>query len=460
MPLSGSASAASSTALSTTEFSECMRAAGLCSGDTAVAVGVSGGADSMTLLALAHDWAVKTGAVLSALTVDHRLRPDSGAEAAQVAAWCRARGIAHHTLVWTGNKPDKGIQAAARAARYDLLENWCRAQDYDALLVAHSLNDQAETFLMRMSHGSGIDGLAAMPLVSQRDGLRLVRPLLGVPRARIEATVAARSLDTVSDPSNLDRAFARIRMRDKVKLLDAQGISAEAIAGAAHIFGTLRAARERAIDALAGEIAILHPPGYAEIGRDGLIDADPDIARGLVSAVIQSVGGRAYPPRRDGLERLFADILRKPEFRPRTLGNCVVSIRRGHFLIRREHRTIRDVAPVVAGGRVVWDGRFIVGFAANPPSAPSGAGADGYRLGALGEDGWQDIVTLSARVDLAEWRDFPGPVRYALPAIRAGKKVVEVPHLQYRSPQLIENIVEKIEFRWRSALSGHPFWVA
>lgn len=482
MPLSGPASATfptttlSPTALSTTEFSDLMRSAGPFPGDAAVAVAVSGGADSMTLLSLAQDWAAETGMGLTALTVDHGLRPEARAEAAQVAAWCAARGIAHVTLVWTGDKPDRGVQAAARAARYALLEDWCRAARHTDLLVAHTRNDQAETFLMRMSRGSGIDGLAAMPLVSDRGGVRLIRPLLSVPRSRIEATVAARSLETISDPSNLDRRYARIRMRDKLKLLDAHGVSVDAIAGAARVFGTLRAARERDIAALGGDIAVLHPQGYVLIDRAGFAAAGTEAARGLMAAVLMSVGGLDYPPRRERLDRLMSGILqdkafRNGVFRPRTLGNCVIGTRGEHLLIRREYRTIRHVIPVIpgqgaieAGHRVVWDGRFIVEFARNPAIRPDRGPADTpadapYRLCALGEDGWRQIVAVSDRAKLAEYRDIPGPVRYALPAVWFGEKVVEVPHLGYRSGQDIEKIVEIAAFRRRSPLAGEPFQV-
>ncbi|MFT5486270.1 MAG: tRNA(Ile)-lysidine synthase [Paracoccaceae bacterium] len=455
MPLSGPATAA----LSTTEFIDFMRAAGPFPGDTAVAVAVSGGADSMTLLALARDWAAKSGARLTALTVDHCLRPESGAEAVQVAAWCVSHGIAHETLVWAGEKPDKGIQAAARTARYSLLEDWCRAHGHTELLVAHSQNDQAETFLMRMSRGSGIDGLAAMPLVSCRDGVRLIRPLLGVPRSRIEVTAAARSLETVSDPSNLDRRYARIRMRDKLKLLEAHGVSVSAIAGTARVFGNMRAARERATAGLAGEIAVLQAEGYARISRDGLAAGDTEAARGLMAAVLTSVGGLDYPPRRERLDRLMVHVLEAGDFRPRTLGNCVISAHgsaQGEDVqIRREYRTIRHVIPVVAGRRVVWDGRFTIQFAQDPA-----IGDAGYRLGALGEDGWRHIVSVSDRENLTEYRGIPGPVRYALPAIWQGEKVVEVPHLRYQSDQVIEKIVENVEFRPQQPLNGHLFWVA
>lgn len=462
MPLSGAASAA----LSITEFSDLMRAAGPFPGDIAVAVAVSGGADSMTLLSLAHDWAAETGATLTALTVDHGLRPEAGAEAAQVAAWCAAHGIAHETLVWTGDKPGKGLQAAARAARYALLHEWCHARLYTEMLVAHSENDQAETFLMRMSRGSGIDGLAAMPLVSDRNGVRLIRPLLTVSRARIEATAAARSLATVSDPSNRDRRYARVRMRDKLKLLETHGVSAAAIAGTARVFGNMRAARERAIATLAGDIAVLHPQGYASIARAGLTAAEPksnpesgsesaaELTRGLIAAILMSVGGLDYPPRRERLARLMAAILQNVDFRPRTLGNCVISSRGEDLFIRREHRTIRHVIPVEPGRRVIWNGRFALEFA-----AISAIEAARYRICALGEDGWRHIVSLSDRRDLAGFREIPGPVRYALPAVWHDEKVVEVPHLRYQSGQGVEKIVENAEFLIQPLLKEHPFWV-
>lgn len=454
MPLSGAASAA----LSTPEFSDLLRAAGPYPDNAAVAVAVSGGADSMTLLSLAADWAADRGAgaetTLTALTVDHGLRADSAAEAAGVAAWCRGRGIAHHTLSWDGDKPEKGLQAAARTARYALLEDWCRAHGHTELLVAHTENDQAETFLMRMSRGSGLDGLAAMPLVSERHGVRLIRPLLGVSRSRIEATAAARSLEPVSDPSNLDRRYARVRMRERLRLLEAHGVSAAAIAGTARIFGQMRAARERETAALADEIAVLHSEGYATIARAGLASADIEIAGRLVSAVLISVGGLDYGPRRARLDRLMADIRENRDFRPRTLGNCVIHVRGADIQIRREHRTVGDDSLLAPGQQILWDGRFEIGFSDAP-----GLCAAGYRLGALGEDGWRQIVARSGDEDLRAYRGIPGPVRYALPAIRHDEKVVEVPQLGYQSRQGVEKIVETCRFQPRSPLNGHPFWV-
>jgi len=451
-------SAAASASISTAEFSELMRAAGRFSGvDTlTVAVAVSGGVDSMTLLALTSDWGAETGTAITALTVDHGLRTESSTEAQLVAAWCSAHDIPHETLVWVGEKPARGIQAAARTARYALLEDWCRAHGCRDLLVAHSQNDQVETFLMRMSRGSGVDGLAAMPLVSDRDGVRLIRPLLDVPRWRINATAAARALETITDPSNLDRRFARIRMRDKLKQLVDHGVPVAAIANTVRIFGDIRGTRENAIAELANEIVDFHQEGYAAIARAGLGGVEPEMAKGLVSAVLTSIGGLDYPPRRESLDRLMADLLYNRDFLPRTLGNCVIGVRKENFLIRREHHTVRHSLAVDAGRRVVWDGRFAIVFAPKPDRV-SGTGV--YRLSALGEDGWQQIVSLTDRTKLTAYRGIPGPVRYALPAIWRDENVVEVPHLRYKSGQLIEKIIKNTRFLPKPPLNGQLFRV-
>ena len=452
MPLNGAASAS----LSTTEFSELMSTVGLSPGAETVAVAVSGGVDSMTLLALASDWAVETGAEIAALTVDHGLRPESRAEAEQVAAWCSIRGIGHETLVWAGEKPARGVQAAARTARYALLEDWCRAKGYRDLLVAHSQNDQAETFLMRMSRGSGIDGLAAMPLVSDHDGVRLIRPFLCVPRSRIDATAAARSLETIIDPSNLDSRYARIRMRAKVQQLVTHGVRLEAIADTVRVFGHMRRTRERAIAAVANDIVVFYPEGYAVIERAGLCGAETEPLRGLVSAMLTSVGGLDYPPRRERLDRLMKDLLHNREFLPRTLGNCVIGVRGKNFLIRREHRTISHIIAVDPGRRVVWDGRFAIVFVSDSDRVNRTAG---YQLAALGECGWRQIVSLTDRTELSEYRAIPGPVRYSLPAIWQNGKVVEVPHLRYKSDQIVEKIIENAHFSPKTPLNGQLFRV-
>lgn len=171
-----------------------------------LAVAVSGGPDSLALAFLAAAWAAKRRGRIVALTVDHGLRKDSGKEARTVGRWLNDAGVAHHILTWKGPKPRTGIQAAARNARYRLLREWCRRQGILHLLVAHTRDDQAETFLLRLHRESGVAGLAAMPAISEEPDLRILRPLLTLPKARLIATLQARKQEWIEDPSNKNSA--------------------------------------------------------------------------------------------------------------------------------------------------------------------------------------------------------------------------------------------------------------
>ena len=181
-------------------------------GFDAVVLAVSGGADSIAMLHLAASWAHDQGRSaprLSVATVDHGLRPGSAAEARAVATIAAQLGLAHSTLTWTGAKPARGIQAAARTARYRLLAGHERAHRIDAVAVAHTLDDQAETLLMRLARGSGVDGLAAMQLQASIEGVAVLRPLLGIARARLRATLRQQGATWIDDPTNARPEFER-----------------------------------------------------------------------------------------------------------------------------------------------------------------------------------------------------------------------------------------------------------
>ncbi|CCC97941.1 protein of unknown function [Azospirillum baldaniorum] len=165
-----------------------------------VAVGVSGGADSLGLVLLAQRWAAERGGDVLALIVDHGLRAESAAEAARVGGWLQARGVAHAILRWDGEKPASGIQEAARAARHHLLAERCRKEGVLHLALAHHRDDQAETVLLRFSRGSGIDGLAGMAPVRAAGAVRVIRPLLDLPHKRLVATCRAFGQEWIEDP--------------------------------------------------------------------------------------------------------------------------------------------------------------------------------------------------------------------------------------------------------------------
>ena len=201
--------------------------------DNVIAVGVSGGADSLALVLMAAQSLAVYGKKIVALTVDHGLRPTSADEAAFVAEIMRQNNIEHHILVWKGEKPENGIEEAARTARYELMRKWCAEHGVSSLMVAHHILDQAETFLMRLQRGSGLKGLCCMREVTVWRGLNILRPLLHTEPSVMENYLRQRHIEWVHDESNDDLQFLRNRIRNFWSEFAAQtGIDAEKLDGA------------------------------------------------------------------------------------------------------------------------------------------------------------------------------------------------------------------------------------
>jgi tRNA(Ile)-lysidine synthase len=238
---------------------------------SALILAVSGGPDSTALMFLVARWAsaLKTKPPkLIAVTVDHGLRPEAADEARAVRRLARRLGVAHRTLRWQGPKPKTGLQQAARAARYRLLAAAARTAKADCVLTAHTLDDQAETVLIRMSRGSGLTGLCAMANASPvpaggEQAITLIRPLLGVPKARLIATLAQAKIDFAHDPSNQDPRFTRARLRGVMPVLAREGLDAHRLAQLARRLRRAEAAIEAAVDEAA---RVLSPGPWSERG--------------------------------------------------------------------------------------------------------------------------------------------------------------------------------------------------
>ncbi|MGB0935221.1 MAG: tRNA lysidine(34) synthetase TilS, partial [Alphaproteobacteria bacterium] len=192
----------------------------------AIAVAVSGGADSIALL---HKLKDQHNGSLTALTVDHGLRPESRQEAETVAGWMTQLGIPHHILTWTDEKPKSGIQEQAREARYTLMTDWCKAHDIDILALAHHADDQAETFIHRLCRGSGLDGLAAMAPSSYIKGIKIIRPLLSTPKEELISCLRQKGVSWIEDPSNQKEDYTRVRIRKILRELKPEGLTTDRI---------------------------------------------------------------------------------------------------------------------------------------------------------------------------------------------------------------------------------------
>ncbi|MEZ5826935.1 MAG: tRNA lysidine(34) synthetase TilS [Hyphomicrobiales bacterium] len=380
-----------------------------------VALAVSGGPDSLALMHLAARWRAerREGPELVVLTVDHGLRAESRAEALMVGRSAKALQLPHAILTWKAPS-DLGasVQEKARIARYDLMAAYACAHDIPVLVTAHHLDDQAETFLMRLKRGSGLDGLAAIPEEGRWAGLTVLRPLLDVPKARLVATVEEAGIRYAVDPSNEDVRFERARLRGAMDALAKLGLTPEAIALSARRLRRARAALDVAAQDFLRAHAETSATGYASVELEGLHTAPEEIALRALARLIAVVGGGEEPVRLAKLEALLAALSQEPG-RAHTLGRCRIAPREGRLFLFREMR--KEGLPEVTlkpGERTLWDNRFRIAL---------GKGSGPITVRALGDEG---LRALKEREALPE---VPRLAARALPACWRGSRLLGLP---------------------------------
>lgn len=358
-----------------------------------VGVAVSGGGDSMALLHLAHAAMRDGGLQVYAVTVDHGLRPEAPAEAAQVAAICADLGLPHTTLEWRDWDGHGNLQAAARTARYRMIADWANGLGIAGVMLGHTMDDVAETYLMRLSRKAGVDGLAMMDQQFTRAGLRWARPLTHVGRAELRAYLTSLDAAWVEDPSNDDVDFDRVRVRKALVDLDALGLPATALHHASH---AAREARD-ALDYYTGQEAAKHVRmQFGDLLMPARPDLPPEMLRRLKSKAIQWVGKLDVPPRQTSITHMETGLA----FDGRaTVAGCLISVEGSTLRLTREANAVRMLR---CATMQVWDGRW----------ALEGPHDSDLTIGVLGRGietcpDWRDagLPRASVMASPAIWRD-------------------------------------------------------
>ncbi len=329
-------------------------------GEPAIGLAVSGGADSLALMLLAQRWAASGPAPrLVVYSVDHRLRPEAAGEVAMVLDLARQLGLEARGLAWAAPKPQSGMQEAARTARYRLIGEAMRADGATVLLTAHHRSDQAETVLMRLAHGSGVEGLRGMSAFSYVEGVRVFRPFLDVDRDALRRIVVEAGLTPAEDPSNSDGSYERVRWRQLMPQLAQLGLDADALAGFAERMADADKVLTQLADSAFAELVRLDGFGAARIEHERFNALGAAVGTRLLGRVLNIVGGRQKPRALGQVERLRAHIAEGSLPRSTTLCGCVVRLKDGAVAIAREPgRSLPPDAVVAAGGELVWDERF------------------------------------------------------------------------------------------------------
>lgn len=394
-----------------------------------LALAVSGGADSVAMLRLVAEWCARHARPApAAVTVDHGLRQEAADEARRVAAWARDLGIAHATLTLSGASIASNVQAQAREARYRLIGNWMRQSGHTVLLTGHTLDDQAETFFIRLARGSGLEGLTGMSRLGAFplpgfDELEIARPLLGVSHEALVTALRARGQPWIEDPSNANERFKRARLRALRPALDELGLTAARIADTMDHLRRANDIIRAEVQALAACAVAYEPWGYALLSHDPLAAAPAEVALRVLSRVLQDAGGGTYPPEFAQTSEVLDWIVRADGPRGRTVGGCRLQRRdSGDILAAREEEVLLSVAPAVpitAGETILWDRRFQVAL-------PEDAGAGPFEVRALGLEGLKQVEGKATMPPIE-----PNRIGRTLPAIWKGDQLQSAPLLGF-----------------------------
>jgi len=284
-----------------------------------IGLAVSGGGDSMALLRLMHDWAQAEGRALSVATVNHGLRAEAKEEALMVRRACKRLDIPCVILEWSGWNGQGNLQDEARQARMELINAWARENALAGVATGHTADDQAETFLLRLARGSGVDGLSGMSSLRNRDGVIWFRPLLTYRRDDLRAYLKSKRVKWADDPSNEDEKYDRIKMRKAQVALDDLGLSVDRLVETATRMSTARRALERLTKEQAHSVATPTKFGTVKIDIEAFKILPLELRYRLFSHCLKWVSGAIYRPRFDALLDSAAKLLSGEDH---TLSGC------------------------------------------------------------------------------------------------------------------------------------------
>lgn len=387
---------------------------------------VSGGGDSIAMLHLAHDWARRADEAIRIAVVDHGLRPESAAEAEGVSRAAAALGHPATILRWADWSGSGNVQAAARDARYRLIGEWARGLGITAVALGHTLEDQAETVLMRLARGSGVDGLSGMSARRGAESIAWLRPMLGLRRNDLRSWLRAERIGWVDDPSNDDPRYDRVRMRGALDELAKLGITAEKLARTADHMRDARSALDHATADLAAKSARWGLCGELRIDLGPLRAAPIEIVRRLIRAALTRVSGGTYGPRADAEAKLIVAMMGLRLGGGRSLHGCLIRPDgpAGVVLVREASALDQTGVTIDRAGQM-WDRRFRL--VAKAPASDA-------RLAPLGGAGAAELSALD-RKGLWEppqgWCAAPRSAQLSTPALWRGNALLAAPVAGY-----------------------------
>lgn len=325
-----------------------------------IGLAVSGGADSLALMVLVRRWlgTRSAGPKIVVYTMDHGLRAEAANECENVEKIACQYGFEVRTLVWRGIKPTNGIQAAARHARYDLINQAMRESGVEVLLTGHHRDDQAETVLMRLAHSSGLNGLRCMDKITDIMGANVFRPFLTIPQVRLVNVVEEAGLEISVDPSNKDEKYERVRWRNMMGPLAEMGLTSSVLTKFSARMGRANAALEEIAQNAYDSHVKNDQFGVGSIPHKIIVGLGEETGIRVLSRMIFAAsGGRSKGEL--GQHEMIVEMIAKQPFRGVSVGGCMVQKYQGTIVVFRESFRVDDgIIQLLPAEKIVWDQRF------------------------------------------------------------------------------------------------------
>lgn len=299
-----------------------------------VAVAVSGGSDSIALCILLNRFIKEYGGQLHCLTINHQLRNDSSSEAIKAGEILKELGINHQIISWEGTKPKANIQEEARLARYNLLAEYCHKHNISYLATGHQKNDQAENFIIRLEHGSGVYGLSGIPKIGEFNKIKIIRPLLSFTKQELQDFLISQNIEWIEDPSNQNEKFTRVKIRN---ILNQHPEWIDKLATASNNLSKTKDCIEFFLNKSIAELVETHF-SYVAIKQGGFNELPQEIRFRMLTKLLQDFSSSLKPARGERLENLLAKIERGNEFKASTLSGCLISRKNDNIIITLEEK--------------------------------------------------------------------------------------------------------------------------
>ena len=388
-----------------------------------LAVAVSGGADSMSLTILTNKWSEYP---IKALTVDHKLRQESAEEAIQVGRQLKELNIEHHILNIKPDSIKSNIQATARDIRYKLMTDYCIVNNIKYLLVAHNKEDQAETVLIRLMRGSGVNGLCGMENKIHLNNITIIRPLLSINKYKLTQYLKENNVNWVEDPSNKDDKYLRSKIRKFIQSEQEVDLLVDRLAKTAENMQRSRLYIEDKISEEMQLVTSFRPEGYCVVNIKEFRKLHTESAYRILSALLKAIGGKYYKTRFEKLDNLYINIMQNNKVTPVTLAGCQIYTsgkknESENLIIIREIADITDKQPIVADNEsVIWDNRFYCTL-----DNQNGE----FYISSIGKEGLKNI--LSQTKDILKNANLSKKIIYGLPALHNFHRIIAAPHINY-----------------------------